>query len=106
VRRYLIGAGRVKFGWERSSAAINAQVSRWEARLLFRLLRSAFFRESETLGFFAAGGAFLYVVSSLAISHEAITLAVSRLVPSDFVNDLPVIRLAFKAGDSHSSLSP
>jgi hypothetical protein len=40
--------------------------------LLSRLLRSAFFRERETLGFLAAGGAFLYVVSSLAISHEAI----------------------------------
>jgi hypothetical protein len=56
------------------------------APLLFRLLRSAFFRESETLGFLAAGGAFLCVVSSLAVSHEAITLAVSWLVPSDFVD--------------------
>jgi hypothetical protein len=101
----LIGAGRVKFGWESSSAAINVQVIRWGARLLSRLLRSAFFSESETLGFFAAGGAFLYVVSSLAISHEAMTLAVSQLVPSDFVNDLPVIRFAPKAGDSNSSIS-
>jgi hypothetical protein len=73
--------------------------------LLFRFLRSALLRESEALGFLASCGAFSYVVSSLAVSHEIITLAVSWLVPSDFLYNLLVIRFASNAIKSDSSLS-
>jgi hypothetical protein len=52
--------------------------------LLFRLLAGARLGEREALGLFAAGGAFFYVVSALAVSHKTFTLTLSRPVPSDF----------------------
>jgi hypothetical protein len=52
--------------------------------LLFRLLTGVRLGERETLRLFAARGAFLYVVSALAVSHKTFTLTLSRAVPSDF----------------------
>lgn len=52
--------------------------------LLLRLLAGTLLGEREALGLFAARGAFLYVVSALAISHKTFTLTLSRAVPSHF----------------------